>query len=162
MKPAIIFFVLLLAGTLKADPSWRLLDGKIASFDAPESLQRITNRFGIDSEIEFYESKELSFAFDLGARSISADLQTKIQKSISELEKHGKDEWKKSIYVDGGGSIHCDDDPKRDSERRYYLYLGFATGDPLGSFSIHIRMTSINQMNDVLRILRSIKIKPRK
>jgi hypothetical protein len=162
MKPVYIFFVLLLAATLKADPSWRLLDGKIASFTAPDSLQRNTNAFGVDSEMEIYESKKISFALDLAARSISADLQTKIQKSIAELEKHGKEEWKKSIYVDGGGSIHCYDDPERDPERRYYLYLGFATGDPLDSFSIHIRMISIDQMEEVLRILRSIKIKPRK
>ena len=40
---------------------------------------------------------------------------------------------------------------------RYYLYLGFAAGD--GAFAVHVRFTSLDRLDDIERLLRSIKFK---
>ena len=120
-------------------------------------MAKDTNSQGIDSIMDAFESRDLRLTFDSEVRVVPTTLQKQFDRTIVTWFAQRKEDWRKSTYVDDGGAIHGDDDPKDSSGKRYYLYLGFAAGER--TFAIHIRFTSLDRLDDIERILKSIKFK---
>jgi hypothetical protein len=152
------FAFLASAVAFAADTDWKQQSCRLALFRTPPSMARDTNSFGIDSIAEAYVSPTLSLTFDSEVRTAPATLQGRFDRTVAAWAAQRKQDWRKSNYIDDGGAIHANDDPKDSSGHRYYLYLGFAAGEN-GTFAIHVRFDSLNQLDDIERMLRSIKFK---
>ena len=123
-------------------------------------MAKDTNGRGIDSIMEAYESRDISLTFDSAVRVVPAPLQKQFERTVTTWAAQRKEDWRKSTYVDDCGAIHGFDDSTHYSGMRYYLYLGFGVGDS-GTFAVHIRFHSLDRLDDIERILKSIKFKAR-
>jgi hypothetical protein len=157
VKTAILALSLTATLALANDTAWKQQSGRFATFETPAAMSRDTSAQGVDSIIEPYKSPDISLTFDSEIRVLPADMQQQFERTVAAWAAQRRQDWRKSTYVDGGGAIHgYDHDPDATtSTMPYYLYYGFAAED--ANFSIHIRFRSLDSLDEVERILKSIK-----
>ena len=160
MKTAAIAFILSATVTLAGERAWKQQNARFAIFQTPATMARDTNANGVDSIMDAYESRDIILTYDSEVRVVPARLQKQFERTVTAWVAERKENWRKSTYVDDGGAIHgYDHDPDATSvDMPYYLYFGFAVGDN-GTFAIHIRFRSLERLDDIERILKSIKFK---
>ncbi|MEO8352282.1 MAG: hypothetical protein ABI680_11170 [Chthoniobacteraceae bacterium] len=153
-------FLLSAVVALADDVPWKQQDGQFATFSTPPAMAKDTNNRSDDSITDAYESHDIYLSFDSPVRVIPPTFQKQFDRTVETWTAQRRKDWRKSTYVDNGGAIHgVDHDPKVTSSRLpYYLYLGFQVGES-GTFAIHISFSSLKCLDDVERILKSIKFK---
>lgn len=117
---------------------------------------------GVDSIMDTYESRDISLTFDSELQTVPATLQADVDRAVSSWAVHRRISWKADSYVENPdgttvASISCYDDVK--DGRPHYLYLGFSVKSH--SFAIHVRFRRLDSLNDIERILKSIRLTAR-
>ena len=158
-------YLLLLAmpAVFGADKNWSKQDGKFAVFEAPPGMIGGRAGMGVDTIQQYYHSPEITFGFDSEASTLPQPLQKELERTIAVWTAQRIHDWAQSTYVEEGGAIHGDADDKdaiKWYNMRYYLYFGFAV--PEGNFSLHIRFNNLDRLDDIERMLKSIRLKTKK
>lgn len=155
-----IFYLPLLA--VHAEPSWTKQDGRFATLETPSAMVRDNKHIAIDSIQEVYMSPGISLAFESETTSIPPVLQKQLEQAVVAWAWQRKQNWAKDIHVKDNAKmdialVSAGYYPKDYPERPHYLYLGFCAVD--STFCIHVRFRSLDNLNDIERMLKSIKLK---
>ena len=115
---------------------------------------------GVDTIQQYYKSSEILFGFDSEASTLPAHLQKQLERTVAVWADQRHSDWTQSTYVEDGGAIHGyadDQEAVKWYHMRHYLYFGFAV--PEGNFSLHIRFNNLDRLDDIERMLKSIRLK---
>ncbi len=157
---ALTAFALLLTATLAfaGEVAWKDQSGQFATFQTPAAMIRDSSRRASDAISEAYRSPDLILTFDSETRSLPPSLQKQFDRTVTTWVAQRKKDWRKPTFVEGGGGIDGSDNPKDPSGMRYYLFLNCALGES-DSFGVHVHFRNLDRLDDVERILKSIKFK---
>ena len=154
-------FLVCLSLAMGSDVSWTEQDGRFATFLAPPGMVKDFSGQGIDTIQESYSSPNLMFYFDSEANSLPPYMQSKLEKATQAWTQERKIKWDKNIDVEDHIAVVCGFiDQKQYPEKPYYLYFGFAVDE--GNFSLHFRFRSLDALNDIEPLLKSMKLKTNK
>ena len=174
---SLFLFCLFSSTTILADEAaWVQQNGRFASFQTPSTVSRDNNLMGVDSILEIYRSPSLRIAFDSEVTKLPASLQAEFERTLAAWVAQRKDHWSKSTYVENGGAIHGFETAQFPGELPYSLYFGFAVRDKdkpsqhstqdteldmnsMHSFAITVHFASLDRLDDVERLLKSMKFK---
>lgn len=160
VKVAAAFLGLLATGAGGADAAWTVHGGRFATFELPLGMRKNLDVSGIDSFIDPYVSADFDINFDSTVETLPPGMQAQLDRTVSAWAEQRKTDWTKRLFVDGGGAVLGSSIPStlNPPTMPCYLYLGFVAGKQ-GNFAIQIYFRRVEQLNDVERILRSIKLK---
>ncbi|MFA6271455.1 MAG: hypothetical protein WC657_09730 [Candidatus Paceibacterota bacterium] len=128
---------------------------------APPDMVKDFSGHGIDTIQESFSSPNLIFYFDSETNSLPPEMQSKLEKATLAWTQERKIKWDKQIDVEDHLASICGIvDPKQYPEMPYYLYFGFAVDE--GNFSLHFRFRSLDALNDIELLLKSMKLKTSK
>jgi hypothetical protein len=138
--------------------------------EAPAAMAKDTNHIALDSIQEVYKSPDISLCFEVVLESeriaIPPELQKHLERAVAAWVRQRKQNWAKDIDVEDNAKNHIASisalySPKDYPERPYYLYFGLSVpyGDNFSSLYIHIRFRKLDSLNDIERMLKSIKLK---
>jgi len=152
------------ATVLAGATAWKEQAGQFATFQVPATLTREAGKrngggSGSGTTIsEAYRSPDLTLTFDSESATLPPTLQKQFDRTVATWTAQRKTDWHKAAFVPGGGGIEGSDNAKDPSGLRYYLFLNCAIGES-DSFGVHIRFRSLDRLDDIERILKSIRFK---
>jgi hypothetical protein len=162
MKLAALALLCVATTVLAGVTAWKEQAGQFATFQVPATLTRDSGKrsgSGSGNTIsEAYRSADLTLTFDSESPTLPPTLQKQFDRTVATWTAQRKTDWHKAAFVPGGGGIEGSDNAKDPSGLRYYLFLNCAIGES-DSFGVHIRFRSLDRLDDIERILKSIRFK---
>ena len=158
-------FLVCLSLAIGLESSWTKHEGHFATFMSPAAMTRDTSRLAVDSIQERYISPDLDFCFDSETRFLPPVVQKHLERAIRVWTLQQKAKWDQHFYVHDDAkktvaSVYASFDRKTDPNKPYYLYFGFSTGG--GAFTLHFSFHSMDSLEDIESILKSIALKTNK
>jgi len=142
--------------------AWKEQAGQFATFQVPATLTREAGKRSTSASgstiSEAYRSPDLTLTFDSESATLPPTLQKQFDRTVATWTAQRKTDWHKAAFVPGGGGIEGSDNARDPSGLRYYLFLNCAIGES-DSFGVHIRFRSLDRLDDIERILKSIRFK---
>ena len=121
-----------------------------------------TTVIDFDSFWDAYQSAEIDLDFDSQMRSPPQSLDKDIKTAVAAWAIQRKTDWAKQASIEDESKqvvafVIGSRDATAAPRKPFYLYLGFSAEEK--SFAIHVRFRRLENLDDIERMLRSIKLK---